>query len=490
MFLRSVNNQGDEMAKNQEKVNLSEIISVTVEKFVEIMNEDIKQNRKTQKEKRLAEGCKKALLEGDKRSNPTPVTLFTANKYLSKIRSAISDLGYKHHALAKVVKKLSKQYPEHKTMLDKLETLPLREAADLKKTTIDKLFELRKNENDATNKKLISDQYNELSAIKLAPAFMSYLAFNNDDKREIKDQKDKTIKEKKTHKIVINMSKVTNLIADLLSTSVSDPKRAEKLALGVALATGRRQIEVCVQGNFNKAEEYKIKFSGIAKSRGSDREVVIPSLAPVDAVLEALEYVRNSELMEKIKGSMTEQSIYSANEMFNNKNRGLTIQASKIFNDAFGVKPDSSVWTFKDSRAIYAKTAYEMYKKDSESKNEKTRIDEDIFLTEKLGHNDKDAKDSYKAFEIIPDDITKADPSKLVERTPEQRLDGLKELLNNSAIQQNRLEKNLERVIEFVEKTPEQQITKIWLRKEVKGGKTIRLNMLQEIIAKAGLDLV
>lgn len=477
------------MAKNQEKIDLNKIISETVERFEEIRNSDDEQKRKTQKEKRLATTVKMELREDGRRLDKKRISILTMNKYLSKVREAISDLGYKHHSFNTSVTRLIKKYPDHKERFLKLVELPLKDASkDLKEWKED-LFNQIQICNDNSKEKSLRALHDHLSKLVIVPEVISKMAFDSTDKQLIKEHREEVITKKQSKLITLKMSKVINLITTLLSASVSDPKRIEKLALGVSLATGRRQIETCIQGNFKKKGKYEIKFTGQAKARGEEREITIPSLAPVDSVLSALETVRNSDLISNIQADMKETSFYTANEMFNNKSRTFTLTAKDVFQDAFGNKPSDQAWMFKDSRAIYAKTAYEMYRKETLDKGEQISS-EDIFFTSRLGHTDSKAKENYKAFEVIADDISKVDSKKLVERTPKERLEGLKNLLDNDAIKQNRLEKNLERVIEFVTKAPEQNITKVWLRKDVRGGKTIRLNLLQEIIEKEGLNLV
>ena len=482
--------KGKNMAQNQQKIDLNFIVKDVCNRFIENRNSSKTQSRKTQYEKDLANSVNNMLLNNKQGTGEyQKISILTRNKYLSKIRSALTDLGYKHHSFDVSIQRLIKSNPEHEDTLNSMISAPLKDAAKILDDLKESLFNQLKKDQSEKEVKKIRQLHEKLSKIVIVPTVISFMAFNNADRKTIKDKRDAAIKEKQTKLITLKMSKVINLISELLSTSVSDPKLVEKLALGVSLATGRRQIETCVQGTFEKADDYEIKFSGQAKARGDMRENIIPSLAPVDVVLDALKVIRNSELIEKIKADMKENSFYTANEMFNNKSRNFTILAEKVFIDAFGIKPNDQTWVFKDSRAIYAKTAYEIYKKETLDKNEQI-CTEDIFFTDRLGHTDTGAKENYKAFEIIADDITKADPLKLVERTPEQRLEGLKDLLNNSQIQQNNLEKNLDRVIEFIEKNPIQNITKFWLRKDVKGGKTIRLNLLQEIIEKAGLAQV
>ena len=477
------------MAANQTKVKLNDIISEAVEKMVEAREGEGEQRRKTQKEKRLAEGVKKALLEGDKRSHPTPVSLLTANKYLTKVRDAISELGYKHHGFPAAVTRLGKQFPEYQESLLMLVDLPLKTAAQALRKWQAELMEQMETLGKSAEGKKVRDFFNKLSAIDVVPVAISAMAFDAAERQFIKDHREEMIVKKQSKLITLQMSEVIELIGNLLTTSVSDPKRTEKMALGISLATGRRQIETCIQGRFEKAGDYEMTFTGQAKARGDMREVTIPTLAPVDSILDALETIRNSRRMEEIREYMVEKSFYTENEMFNNKSRSFTATAEKVLGEAFGAKPDQQTWMFKDSRAIYAKTAYEMYKAETLAKGEQISS-EDIFFTNRLGHNDAKAKENYKVFEVIPDEVTRVETSQLVERTPEQRLEGLRGLLNSESIQQNRLEPNLARVIEFVEREPNQHITKIWLRKEVKGGKTIRLNLLHEIIEKAGLELV
>ena len=475
------------MAKNQEKIKLSEIIDFAVSEFLDIRNSKDEQKTKTQKETRLASRIKTKLREDGRRSSEKKITLLTMNKYLTKIRIAITATGLKHHQVNSVTASLIKKHSEYEKELNLILNSSAIESKHFRENLISKMINDAKKIEKKTERVKLDKSITQLSKMKIVPEVISHLSFNDSDKKDIETHIAEKAEKTQSKLINLKMSKVLELINQLLNTSVSDPKRIEKLALGVSLATGRRQIETCVQGKFKKINSKEISFTGQAKARGDLREVIIPTLVSTNIVLSALESIRSSDQIKEITSTMKANSFYTANEMFNNKSRSFTINAEKVFKANFGLKKNKDSWKFKDSRAIYAKTAYEMYRLEAQ-KNDEDICSEGYFFTNKLGHDDKTAKENYMVFNVIADEIKKT--TKLMERTTEQRLEELKDMLENDSIKQNRLEKNLERVIEFIKIKQDQNITKMWLRKEVKGGKTIRLNLLFDILNKANLTQV
>ena len=164
--------------------------------------------------------------------------------------------------------------------------------------------------------------------------------------------------------------------------------------------------------------------------------------------------------------------------------------ASLVFTEYFGVKPtlasEPVAWTFKDSRAIYAKSAYRIWSAEQKAAGLPSK-DEGLFFTENLGHDDKEAQNAYKSFDITSESTIK----KIVEttakvksksRTPEQRLKALKAFVKTEVITESKtFTRYSEKLVVLITEQPETEINQAWLRKNV-GGKAINLKELFKLI--------
>ncbi|WP_329502364.1 protelomerase family protein [Pseudomonas aeruginosa] len=157
------------------------------------------------------------------------------------------------------------------------------------------------------------------------------------------------------------------------------------LALGLALATGRREVEILKLAKFEKVGEFELEFSGQAKRRGGvdyGDSYRIYTLLQADVVLEAFAKLRAMpEVLELQHLDNTEVNRRVA--------KTLNTQAKRVFGNQERV--------FKDSRAIWARVVFELhFTRDARW----AKVNETVFWREMLGHEDMDTQESYKAFKI------------------------------------------------------------------------------------------
>lgn len=84
---------------------------------------------------------------------------------------------------------------------------------------------------------------------------------------------------------------------DVVSCVVNERCSIPELTLALILLTGRRECEILNgQSEFSLHTEYSLYFRGQAKKRGSsDDEYVIPTLAPADDIVRAMERLRHRQ---------------------------------------------------------------------------------------------------------------------------------------------------------------------------------------------------
>jgi len=198
--------------------------------------------------------------------------------------------------------------------------------------------------------------------------------------------------------IMVSRAKVEALLLEL-------PKSQHwvDLAIFIALASGRRMIEVVKVGNFEPVDNYHVLFSGQAKMKTRDDATPykMPILVDESVFFEAF-YKLRAEL-EKVKfcGSLVK-------DLHNDKvNASLAQRLNKYVRQFLGDPDDNlnkvSRLTFKSLRAIYANMAAKRFHDTAEMSIE-------VFYSNLLGHGAEDVltQTSYKG--IVLDDKLLAMP--------------------------------------------------------------------------------
>ncbi|CAH0530104.1 hypothetical protein CTH30272_02690 [Allocatenococcus thiocycli] len=472
----------------QRKINLREIIEDTVSRFIKTRESDKKQKIKTDEEKRLGTSTKNKLRNDGRKNESNKITLTTMNGYLTKVRKAIVETGYKHHFFEKKITALVKKNPRFEKSLNDLLKLDCLAATKAKNELVIELRKLAKKDREG---KKIESLANALSGVQVVPVAISALKLDELEKQQMSEHNDGVINRTQSSKVKLDADSVNNLLIKLFESD-----NPHDLALGVAMATGRRQIEVLIQGEFKKVGEFEIAFSGQAKEKNAGGAYNITTLVSADKILQAIEKLRESPQVKKIMDVMEQaeksNDFYTKNETFNNYSRAFTTAATSTLSE-LGEKP--SGWTFKDSRAIYANVAFKLDEAHRIA-NGLDVIDSALFFEQELGHKDKESQHNYKSFYVVGDvnRITRKlekkvlnDLAKEESKNKASRVEQIKELANDPAITNEKLESVIEKIIPFVENDPAIEITTTFLRKEVKG-KATRLSKVLAVLKDKGLD--
>ncbi len=473
------------------KINLERIINDTVSKFLAVreLGADGKPHPYIKRdEARFGNSVKVELREHGGKQDSKKVSLNTMNSYLTKVRKAIVATGLKHHLFDKQVTRLIKSYPLHEKDLRAFFTMDIPTADKYRKDLIMRLLERAR---DGENSKSCKSLAEKLRKVEIVPVIIQAMSLSALDKAERVEVITKNLKAKKGNQIRIQPRVIKNMIIDLLTSE--DP---HELAVGVSLATGRRSIETIIQGTFARVDDYRLTFKGQAKDRGRTPAYKIPTLAPVPLILNALEKLRDSARVKNLVKVMDEPSErYTRNELFNHHSRGFNQTARNVFERYMGDKNDG-VWTFKDTRAIYARLSFHAFQRDAIEKNLPMKDDGD-FYTEVLGHTDATAKENYKVFYIVDDfsPVTVEDFEAKVETVKTdvetrvaRRLRMIKTLSSHKLVKDEKaLVKLSEKLVDFIQANPNATIDSKFLRATVKG-KTIHHKPFLTVLNE--LDLV
>lgn len=351
-------------------------------------NPELSRGEKTKRLGRLADKVKNRLFEDGRKKDDEKLKASSYRRYLTTIRNAITAQNWRHHAIEETCRRMAKHFPKYAQQLHDMAEIqditPLRIAYRELKNQVK-----RDGDNAA---------YLEVKKMKLDHEIMRHLALPAVVRDQLGDHAKDVLEYKATNTITINYHWLVKAASELIDSRElrSDGSTAafySHLALGIAMATGRRAVEVLAQGRFKKVGEFEVEFSGQAKQRmGVDysSSYRIYTLLSADVVIAAIECMRRMpEVMELQDKDNTEINKRTA--------KTLNTLAKRVFGDERRV--------FKDSRAIWARIVYEAhFKRDTRWK----KVNDEVFWREMLGHEDLDTQESYKQFKIdyteLPED--------------------------------------------------------------------------------------
>lgn len=428
------------------KVKIGELINTLVNEVESIDASDRTQSEKTKKIKAAATRYKNALFNDKRKFRgkglQKRITANTFNAYMSRARKRFDDKL--HHSFDKNIHKLSEKYPlyseeisswlsmpaatirQHMSALQsKLKSImPLaEELSNLKlgvKSSEAKLIKLAKKYPDWSFaiSDLTSENWKEsrdylyklfqqgsslledLSHLKVNHEVLYHLQLSPAERTSIQQRWADVLRDKKRNVVIIDYPTYMQSIYDILNSptalfSLNTRSGMAPLAFALAAVSGRRMIEIMFQGEFKVSGKYTVDFSGQAKKRSEDKEVSrkIYTLCEAKLFVELLNELRScraaSDFDDVVKG-------YGENDTRSENGRINAILA-KAFNPWVKSFFGDDRRVYKDSRAIYARIAYEMFfRVDPRWKN----VDEDVFFMEILGHDDENTQLHYKQFKL------------------------------------------------------------------------------------------
>lgn len=393
---------------------------------------------KTKRLARLADRIKNGLYEDRRRKGEDKLAPASYRRYLTILRNAVTAENWRHHSLEESVERIARKHPRWAAGLQAM--LKKTDIKDLRFAHRDLLTEVRRARDD--------DAYEAIRTLKLDHEIMRHLTLPAATKAELAAEAVERLEVQATNSVEINFHWLMATINDLLSAT---QLRADgtavpyfsHLTLGIALATGRREIEVLKLGRFKKAGDFELEFSGQAKRReGVDYSdsYRIYTLVSADLVLASIKALRDLPEVQELQGM---DNVAVNNRVHSNLNQ-LT---KRVFNDPRRV--------FKDSRKIWARAVFELhYARDPKWK----KVNETVFWQAMLGHEDMSTQESYKAFKL--------DYSKPAEALAEvsgkwaSRLEALQALDKHERIQaSSSIAKIHEWVKETVKAAPEARIS-------------------------------
>jgi hypothetical protein len=429
------------------KVKLGDLIQNMVEEVDEVEKSDRDQGDKTRRYKAIAGKFKTALFT-DKRKYrgegiKKRITANTFNAYITRARKRFDDRF--HHHFEKNVTRLVARYPMYASELNEwlsLTPADVRQRLTTLQHRLNAIGPLAEDLSDirlgsaAAKKKLqrlvkkypewqlsldalsgsdwehVRDEtyqafqqgeqlLGELNQLKVNHEILYHLQLSSAERSSIQQRWSSILGEKKRSTVALDYPRYMQSIHNILNTparlfNLSTRSGMAPLAFALAAVSGRRMIEIMWLGEFKIAGRYAVEFTGQAKKRSEDGAVsrTIYTLCDSALFLEKLSELRSCpaacDFHEVVEGF---GALDTRSE--NGRLNGILANAFNPWVKGFFGNDER---VFKDSRAIYARIAYEMwFRHDPKWQN----VDEDVFFSDILGHDDENTQLHYKQFKLV-----------------------------------------------------------------------------------------
>ena len=427
------------------KVKIGEMINTLVAAVDAIDASNLPQGEKTKKNKAEVTKFKNALF-ADKRKYrgkglSNRVTANTYNTYMSRARKRFDDRL--HHSFEQKITLLSEKFPLYDEDLKAWLELPAAEIRQRLTAMTNKLKDIQSLAEDLSSVKLgtkaaekqiirLANKYpdwkfglmdlssdawqaardhlykhfqqgdqllNELLNLKVNHEVMYALTLSQSERVSIQKRWGDVLTEKKRSTVLIDYPVYMQAIVDILNMPVERFDLTTRigmapLAFALAAVSGRRMIEIMVHGQFEVSGKNTVRFTGQAKKRHVDDEVRnIYTLCNSSLFVDRLNVLRScpaaSDFDRVMAGGGENDSRSENGRISSILGTAFSPWVKKFFND------DRRM--FKDSRSIYARIAYERWFRVDPRWAD---VDEDVFFSEILGHDDEGTQLHYKQFKL------------------------------------------------------------------------------------------
>ena len=489
------------MKTPNQKVDFDKALKELMTELERIDSSDLTQSQRTAQYKRLAAKVINSYLkDGDNFKADNKLSVTTLNKYLTRLRTAIRAANYRHHSLTHesargwtttdkatgkvshyvTLAKLINDYPEYAHELD---TLRSEHALTLRKRVKEIAGAVIAGKQPTKRER---ELYRIItSGLKVEHEILFHLALDSAQKSLVKQQQGYALERKQRDMVMISHAAIMSIISEYLAA-----ESIYKQLYALALACGRRFIEVAKQGSFTAVDEHQVMFSGQAKKRAGHVETPYPiyTLIPASEFIAAVERLRGSKQMadlhKKVEKNKAEKGMVTPdfdNSFFNTitatssnyaaktamQKRGM---AAKVGDDVI-YHDTHTVVTFKDSRAIYAAICLQdWHEKDA------PQLDDNAFVSQLMGHEGGTAHLNYRQFRIkrdLPAFLLAVNTN--IAGTQLEAADGentadLEDAFNALPDVRESLKRCHEKVLAWAKANPTKKLSQTSIEKDAKGG--------------------
>jgi hypothetical protein len=293
---------------------------------------------------RLATKIKNELFDDKRKKISNKLALSTYTSYLGDVREAIQlETNIKSPTLISDMRKLKEKYPMFSKSFNAISRASAKNIKDVKSREMDIIL---------LNDSLISDDaHNELASINVHHLLINLLAPTKAQSTKRKKRINANRDKRKNNATTLNYTHIISVIEGGLNSDDFN-----ELALGIALSTGRRAIEVMHVGDFKKSRgKNDISFAGVAKkfsTGAAHKRHTIPTLFDASRIVNAVKKLRKTKTYQSLINDVSELPKKQQNIVINRRVAG---GLNKIIRVLFR---DKSL-VFKDSRTIAGNIAVE-----------------------------------------------------------------------------------------------------------------------------------
>ncbi|MGL4185147.1 MAG: protelomerase family protein [Thiotrichaceae bacterium] len=487
------------ISEQASKVDLQAALNYLISELELLEKSKLTQSQKTARYKRIASKIKNTYLhDSDKYSNENRLAIPSLNKYLTRLRTAVRAADFKHHSLMSdsprswsfenedgtkreyyTLAKVLKDYPNYYDLLITLRSEP---ALTLRKRLKEIAGAVISCEQPTKKQR---ELFNILTRkLKVEHEILFHLALDSAQKNKLKGKQANALIKKQSDVVTINRHIIAKVINDGIES-----QSLYKQAFALALASGRRSIEILKTGDFKKIDESSVLFSGQAKKRAgvTDAPYPIKTLIPSYEFIEAFKRFRQSDDLANIYESIDEQRLalinmgnvvgtdyensalnaYCAKSLNTNAKRAM-IDSKLARDDKRGGAVYNNTGTqvsFKDSRAIYAAVCLREY-----HDIDAPTLDDNAYVTSLMGHEAGNAHVHYRQFKI---DYAPAEPdAPRLTDAPAEPIDAVEKF--DASVKELNLPPKLaaihERTVEWMRHVTHKALTPTTLEKAAKAG--------------------
>lgn len=406
--------------QTRQKIDINPIIELAVNGVRDIESDNCSQSEKTKKCARLAKRIKNALYKDGRRDERSRIAITTYKRYVSRVRNAIKDTGLTHHSLqskravAGSLARVQRDHPEYAELLDPLKTAHARTIGALRNEILETVQADKKNKNRAA-------AYADIKRLSIDHETLRHLLLDEVIRADLKEQAQNALAKKKVNRVTVRYNDVLSIINDNLTSD-----SYTRAAYALALASGRRAIEILDCGWFEKTGKNTVMFHGQAK-----KQVGIDS-APYEiyTLIDSDEFISAFKRFKRLPNVVAFDKDFDGLDR-DERNRLINGRTAKTLNSTAKLLMDDSRRKFKCSRSIYTRICLDLY----HAKSHLANADEDVFAKSLLGHGaistggsstsekfggDYTASLSYRQFVIDYDSEPSAKPAATAEPEPKK----------------------------------------------------------------------
>lgn len=335
--------------------------------------------------KRAATHIKNTLFDS-KAKTKSKIALNTYHKYLSVIRAELKRQTKRNHPLLQnSIESLALRYPAYASLLHQI---PKHDAEMIGLARSNALNELLSKKKDDADK-----LYTELKKTDYVHPLISLLTKTDAQVQRRSNDLATNLDVRKSNVMRFNYHEIMNIIDSGFESSDFNT-----LSVAIALATGRRSIEIVYTGDFKKSGENDLIFSGQAK-RGVGVEVEsynIPTLVSADRIIDAFHTLRSTDEYEALEADYSHLHEKVRNAKINQRvSRMLNYRAKQLLDPSAKRNKNSHIESprqFKDTRTIATKIALDKI----HTTKKYSSVDTNVFIKNYLGHDDYEASKNYQ----------------------------------------------------------------------------------------------